>query len=327
MTERITSFLKPGESIEHIPKAEHGSQEWAYGSNFATIEKSTHEDGNSVVIDIDTGGATEAVIIEKAITLSINALHGKGLAVIYNTKKKSYVRLVELKPGQKPLTLEYGDAYFYLNTGEEKLVLRDDSTPAFHEGDELPLYPHLAKQDKRVSAGGEEQRDIREGWKRELPTIFLRAYALAKAGSRELGGGFFASRGAGIIFHIKPTDEFMFFLRDDKPTISCPNMIDIIGGHMEDGETPEDTARREVIEELVNDDTGQAFEVGSIEHFMTFIDDRPGEHNIFGCELDDVPNVHIEEGQGLVRLTREQVLKTHFAYGYNEVVRDYVRAH
>jgi 8-oxo-dGTP diphosphatase len=327
MTERITTFLKAGESIKPIPKAKHGSQEWAYGSNFVAIEESTHEDGNSVVIDIDIRGATEPVIIEKDIALSVNTMQGQGLAVIYNTKKKSYVRLVELKPGQKPLTLEYGDAYFYLNTGEEKLVLRDDSTPAFQDGDELSLYPALDKQDKRVNSGGEEQRDIPEGWTRELPTIFLRAYALAKAGSRELGGGFFNSRGAGIIFHIKPTDEFMFFLRDDKPSISCPNMIDIIGGHMEEGETPEDTARREVTEELINDNTGEPFEIGSIEHFMTFIDDRPGEHNIFGCELDYVPNVHIEEGQGLVRLTREQVLDAPFAYNYNDVVQDYVRAH
>ncbi len=132
------------------------------------------------------------------------------------------------------------------------------------------------------------------------------------------------SRGAGVIFHIKSTDQFMFFLRDDKPSISCPNMVDIIGGHMEDGETPEQTALREVSEEQVNNATGLAFEPGEIMHFKTFVDDRPGEHNIFGCQLESVPDIHTEEGQGLVFLTREQALATTFAYGYADVVREYL---
>jgi 8-oxo-dGTP diphosphatase len=132
------------------------------------------------------------------------------------------------------------------------------------------------------------------------------------------------SRGAGVIFHIRSTDQFMFFLRDDKPSISCPNMIDIIGGHMEDGETPEEAALREVSEELVDNETGKPFEPGEIRHFSTFVDDRPGEHNIFVCELDSVPNIHTEEGQGLVFLTREQALATNFAYGYANVVREFM---
>jgi 8-oxo-dGTP diphosphatase len=135
------------------------------------------------------------------------------------------------------------------------------------------------------------------------------------------------SRGAGAIFHIRPTDQFMFFLRDDKPGISCPNMIDIIGGHMEEGETPEQAALREIGEELVDNSTGQPFQPGTIEHFKTFVDDRPGEHNIFGCELDYVPDIHTEEGQGLVFLSREQALATDFAYEYSDVVREFMDSH
>jgi 8-oxo-dGTP pyrophosphatase MutT (NUDIX family) len=132
------------------------------------------------------------------------------------------------------------------------------------------------------------------------------------------------SRGAGVIFYVRSTDQLMFFLRDDKPGISCPNMIDIIGGHMEDGETPEVAALREVAEELKHKQTDEPFVPDSITHFNTFVDDRPGEHNIFTCELDAVPDIYTTEGQGLVLLTRAQASETDFAYGYNQVVREYL---
>jgi hypothetical protein len=327
MSEHINSLLKTGEYIEPIPEPERDTSEWTYGNSFAEIQKNTHIEGNSVVIDIEKEGATQPVIITSDIGLSVKAMQGHGLAVIYNVEKKGYVRLVEMHPDQKPLELERGDAYYYLNTGEGNLLLRDDSTPAFKDGDELIIHPKLDKQQKPINRSGEEQRPVPEGWQQELPTVFLRAYQLAKAHGPESRETFFKSRGAGMIFHIKPTDEFMFFLRDDKPTISCPNMIDIIGGHMEEGEMPEQTARREVFEEIINNDTDEGLTVGAIEHFMTFIDDRPGEHNIFGCELDFVPNVHTEEGQGLVRLSREQANSTEFAYNYAEVVRAYMATH
>ncbi len=130
-----------------------------------------------------------------------------------------------------------------------------------------------------------------------------------------------------MIFHIKPTDQFMFFLRDDKQGISCPGMVDIIGGHMDDGETPEQTALREVSEELKDRTTGQAFVPPAIQHFKTFVDDRPGEHNIFTCELDAVPDIYTVEGQGLVFLTRDQARATDFAYGYSQVVNEYLDTH
>jgi 8-oxo-dGTP diphosphatase len=132
------------------------------------------------------------------------------------------------------------------------------------------------------------------------------------------------SRGAGIIFYIAPTDQLMFFLRDDKPSISCPGMIDIIGGHMEDGETPKAAALREVAEEIVDNSTGKPFTPDNVTHFKTFVDSRPGEHNIFLSTLNFVPDFHITEGQGLVFLSRDEARNTDFAYGYSTVVGEFL---
>jgi 8-oxo-dGTP diphosphatase len=44
--------------------------------------------------------------------------------------------------------------------------------------------------------------------------------------------------------------DFLLALRDNKPCIPFPDHWDLIGGHVEDGETPEEALEREVKEEL-----------------------------------------------------------------------------
>jgi len=44
--------------------------------------------------------------------------------------------------------------------------------------------------------------------------------------------------------------EILLYLRDNKPDIPFPDYWDLIGGHIEDGETPEEALVREVKEEL-----------------------------------------------------------------------------
>jgi 8-oxo-dGTP diphosphatase len=144
-------------------------------------------------------------------------------------------------------------------------------------------------------------------------------------GSGESKDGPSKNRGAGIIFHIASTDQFLFYLRDDSPDIPYPGMVDIIGGNMEGGETPEETIRREIGEELIDNDTGEPFTPGDLNLFTTFVDEATGEHNIFTADLTDVPNLRLnEEGQYLVFLTREQALETDFAHGLSPVIREYL---
>ena len=44
--------------------------------------------------------------------------------------------------------------------------------------------------------------------------------------------------------------EILLYLRDNKPGIPFPDHWDLIGGHVEEGETPEEALVREVKEEL-----------------------------------------------------------------------------
>lgn len=135
-----------------------------------------------------------------------------------------------------------------------------------------------------------------------------------------------AVRGVGVIFYIRQTNQFMFYLRDNKDSIPCPNMVSLLGGHMETDETAEETAIRELNEELDDVDTGRPFHPGIITQFRTYIDKRGVEQNIFGCILDNAPNLHLNEGQRLILLRRDELPSTTFAFDFNQVVQDFAQS-
>ena len=57
-------------------------------------------------------------------------------------------------------------------------------------------------------------------------------------------------RGAGVLFYDRHTQRVLLVRRDNTPSIPFPDHLDILGGHTEAGETPEDTVVREIAEEL-----------------------------------------------------------------------------
>lgn len=52
------------------------------------------------------------------------------------------------------------------------------------------------------------------------------------------------------IFLFDRNHHLIIYLRDDKPEIPFPGHWDLIGGHVEEGETPEQALVREVREEI-----------------------------------------------------------------------------
>lgn len=134
----------------------------------------------------------------------------------------------------------------------------------------------------------------------------------------------FKARGVGLIVHECSSDRFLFFQRDDIPTIPFPGMIDLIGGHLDEGEEPEQALVREVSEELEDLDTGHPFIPTGYVRFKQYVDERGTQQTIFGLELEKEPRLKLNEGQRLVWLDRAEIKETDFAFGFKDVVSEYV---
>ena len=67
------------------------------------------------------------------------------------------------------------------------------------------------------------------------------------------------------ILFVNPDGEILVHHRDNDPRILFPNQWSIIGGHVEDGETPEHALVREVREEI-------DYDLTQFKHLATFYD-------------------------------------------------------
>lgn len=208
-------LLHPGETVTGFAEPYPDSPEWAYGYKYGEVRNSTHEAGNSVLLDIQPMGAVEPVLITDKITLSVKALHGKGYAVIYNVKAAEGVRLVRLDPRNDSLALRRWDAYYFINNDTENLILRDDSTPAFqgHEELQLTVEPNT------------EREGASDGRKIELPNAFWQPFELLNPRQPELADDPVV-RGAQLkdIERLKPILEH--WIRDRDKGHALPEEVD-----------------------------------------------------------------------------------------------------
>ena len=116
--------------------------------------------------------------------------------------------------------------------------------------------------------------------------------------------------------------EFLLYLRDNKPTIPFPDHWDLIGGHVEEGETPEQALVREVKEELDIELheytfyrkyeclTGDAYE--NIKYIYT------GRINL------PIEKITLLEGVRPKYFTREEIPYVKFANILKSIVLDYI---
>lgn len=117
--------------------------------------------------------------------------------------------------------------------------------------------------------------------------------------------------------------EFLLALRDNKSWIPFPNHWDLIGGHVEEGETPEEALVREVKEEL-NIDIGEfcffkKFEclTGDVYENIKYI--YTGKINI------PIDKITLLEGERAQYFTREEIPYLKFANIIKSVIMDYIR--
>lgn len=118
--------------------------------------------------------------------------------------------------------------------------------------------------------------------------------------------------GCSIIF-MNDHNQILLLLRDDKPSIPYPNMWDVPGGLAESGETPEQCIAREIKEEMeleINE-----FELISIVNF-----DNRIEHTFWKKANLKISEINLNEGQKLKWFTKDEVLNTELAWGFNQII-------
>jgi 8-oxo-dGTP diphosphatase len=116
--------------------------------------------------------------------------------------------------------------------------------------------------------------------------------------------------------------EILLYLRDNKPGIPFPDYWDLIGGHVEEGETPEEALVREVKEELNIDLkdytfykkyeclTGDAYQ--NIKYIYT------GKINL------PIEEITLLEGERPQFFSREEIPNVEFANILKMIVMDYI---
>ena len=116
--------------------------------------------------------------------------------------------------------------------------------------------------------------------------------------------------------------EFLLALRDNKSWIPFPNHWDLIGGHVEEGETPEEALIREVKEELDIELTGYTF----YQEFVCLEGDAFENIKYIYTGKINIPieEITLYEGQRAQYFTKEQIPDVKFANIIKSVVLDYL---
>ena len=121
--------------------------------------------------------------------------------------------------------------------------------------------------------------------------------------------------GSSIIF-VNDQNQVLLFLRDDKPDLPYRNMWDVLGGHVESDETPEECIVREMKEEIDLD--LKDFQLLCCKEF----DDRI-EYTYWKKSNLKIEEINLIEGQRLKWFTRQEAAETELAYGFNEIVEEF----
>lgn len=124
-------------------------------------------------------------------------------------------------------------------------------------------------------------------------------------------------KGASIIF-VNGKKQILLLLRDDKPGIPYPNMWDVPGGHVEDGETPEQCIVREMKEEM-----GLILEQFDLFSVIEFTDRI--EYTFWKMANLNIERIDLHEGQKIKWFGESEAGNTKLAYGFNEIIDDFYK--
>lgn len=118
--------------------------------------------------------------------------------------------------------------------------------------------------------------------------------------------------------------EFLFYLRDNKPGIPFPRHWDLFGGHVEEGETPEEALVREVKEEINYDLKDYTF---FRKYECPEGDVYPNIKYIFSGSINlPVSEITLLEGERVRYFTRDEIPGIRFANILKMIVLDYIHS-
>lgn len=116
--------------------------------------------------------------------------------------------------------------------------------------------------------------------------------------------------------------EIFLYLRDNKPGIPFPNHWDLIGGHVEEGETPEEALIREAKEEI-------DYDLKEYRFFRKYEcltgDHYPNIKYIYTGIIDlPIEQITLLEGEKPRFFTREEIPGLKFANIIKRIIMDYL---
>ncbi len=119
-----------------------------------------------------------------------------------------------------------------------------------------------------------------------------------------------------VIILFNSDNKILLVLRDDKESIPFPNTWNLLGGFLENDESPEECICREIREEI-------EIELGNINFFEKYnIYDR--EHYVFWKQIDlDLTQTKLNEGQRLAYFSKYELDKHQLAFQCNKILNDF----
>jgi 8-oxo-dGTP diphosphatase len=133
-------------------------------------------------------------------------------------------------------------------------------------------------------------------------------------------------RGCGVLFYDRKERRVLLYRRDKNLGIAFPNSIDILGGHIEDDETPKEAVVREMAEELDDLRTGRPFKLEKFELYKFYVDEWGVKQFIFWAEANfELKDLRLKEGAKLLWLDEKSANSIELAFGFEKVVREFFR--
>jgi 8-oxo-dGTP diphosphatase len=128
---------------------------------------------------------------------------------------------------------------------------------------------------------------------------------------------------ASIIFE-NDKGEFLLYLRDGKPGIPFPYHWDLFGGHIEEGETPDQALVREVKEEL-------DYDLKEYKFFKEYLclegDAYPNIKFIYSGKINlPIEDITLLEGERLQYFSKEEIPYVKFANILKTIVMEFINA-